>query len=56
MKQIILYILSFTYSYRYEINPARMMYAANSSIQHSTEKLAIYWGGGGAGGHLTFNT
>ena len=37
-----------------------MMYAANSSIQHSTEKLAIYWGGGGGGGggggHLTFNT
>ena len=30
--QIITYILSFNYSYRYEINLIRIMYAANSSI------------------------
>ena len=44
------YILSFTYSYRYEINLVRMMFAANSSIQHSKEKSGHILGGGGGGG------
>ena len=35
---IISYILSFNYSYRYEINLIRIMYAANSSILYSKEK------------------
>ena len=35
---IILYILSFNYGYRYEINLIRTMYAANSSILYSKEK------------------
>ena len=33
-----IYILSFNYSYRYEINLIRIMYAANSSILYSKEK------------------
>ena len=32
------YILSFNYSYRYEINLIRIMYAANSSILYTKEK------------------
>ena len=32
------YILSFNYSYRYEINLIRIMYTANSSILYSKEK------------------
>ena len=32
------YILSFNYSYRYEINLIRIMYAVNSSILYSKEK------------------
>ena len=35
---IISYILSFNYSYRYEINLIRIIYATNSSILYSKEK------------------
>ena len=35
---IIWYVLSFNDSYRYEINPIRIMYTANSSILYGKEK------------------
>ena len=45
IKQIILYILSFNCSNRYEINLVRIIFAGNSSIKHSAakKKLAGYW-------------
>ena len=34
----IIYPISFNYSYKYEINPIRIIYAASSSILYSKEK------------------
>ena len=49
---IISYILSFNYSYRYEINLIRIMYATNSSILYSKEKTGQILGKGGSRGRV----
>ena len=55
--QIITYILSFNYSYRYEINLIRIMYAANSSININASWMFLVSvipnprGGGGGYSH-----